>query len=273
MRKVRRFTFQRTMTREIEIVFSTDDESESNDCADFSTIPSKTRKFSSDEDCEAEAGNEPRELPATGSAALSYDDASSMNVSSSTSPLNRMEKKTKRKPPRPRQKQFAIGKRTRVQKPCANAVTKDEEKIETSVRRYCTADEMVRAACLNIQNYQDLALCEWSELVLLHLAHSPSVDAPSELTWHQVQSICHNYEWSVRVSSAMKDHLPGVVTLLGLLSTNRREKQRCGALLPDDKRMFFTEPTIDKACLNKYLPAVRAITNAPSLLRLNQNKK
>lgn len=120
-----------------------------------------------------------------------------------------------------------------------------------------TADEMVRAACLNIHNSDSIDMMEWSEAVMLCLASPTAYDELDRLSWSAVQTICHDNEWSVKIASAIKQHMSRGDTLNTLLSRNRREKVQKKYLTADQTDMFSAVPQVNMKLLKSYVPVIQ----------------
>lgn len=120
-----------------------------------------------------------------------------------------------------------------------------------------TADEMVRAACLNIHNSESIKMMEWSEAVMLCLASPTAYDELDRLSWSAVQTICNDNEWSVKIASAIKQHMSRGDTLNTLLSRNRREKVQKKYLTADHTDMFYAIPEVNMKLLKSYVPVIQ----------------
>lgn len=120
-----------------------------------------------------------------------------------------------------------------------------------------TADEMVRAACLNIHNTDSIDMMEWSEAVLLCLASPTAYDVLDRLSWSDVQTICADNEWSVKIASAIKHHISRSDTLNTLLCRNRREKVQRRYLTAAQTDMFYATPHVNMKLLKTYIPLIQ----------------
>lgn len=120
-----------------------------------------------------------------------------------------------------------------------------------------TADEMVRAACLNIHNADRLDLMEWSEAVLLCLASPTAYDELDRLSWSAARTICDDNEWSVKIASAIKHHMSRGDTLNTLLSRNRQEKVHRKYLTAAQTDMFYATPHVNIKLLKSYVPVIQ----------------
>lgn len=134
----------------------------------------------------------------------------------------------------------------------------NKHKRQKRVAVVCTtADEMVRAACLNIHNTDSIDMMEWSEAVLLCLASPTAYDVLDRLSWSDVQTICADNEWSVKIASAIKHHISRSDTLNTLLCRNRREKVQRRYLTAAQTDMFYATPHVNMKLLKTYIPLIQ----------------
>lgn len=87
--------------------------------------------------------------------------------------------------------------------------------------------EMMKIAALNIDNYSNIALMEWSEQVMIQLCTPKQRINFNDLTWRVVFDLITENQWSINVLAVMKNcYAVANNNLAVIIAKNRRYKER-----------------------------------------------
>lgn len=118
--------------------------------------------------------------------------------------------------------------------------------------------DMVRAACNNRSNFDNVELMEWSEAVLLQLCYISEPLDFTELDWPAVKQILR-YQWRSEVTRPLQEHVGSKETLSNIIIRNHARKLRSG-LLSSTSDMFTPEMK-DQLAINYRLLSEYAAEN------------
>lgn len=103
------------------------------------------------------------------------------------------------------------------------------------------AREIVRKALINRHNWNNLAMLEWSEGVMLQLCYLHEPLDLSLLTWKRVLDLLR-MQWRREVMLPIVETVGRHATLASILRENHERKLRHGFLGGDDQRVFHETP-------------------------------
>lgn len=107
-------------------------------------------------------------------------------------------------------------------------------------------NSMVRMACINLSNLDDLCIMEWSEATMLQLC-IPKIELDMTLIdWSAACSIL-KHQWSHEVVSSLRKHRGALDPLSKILTENHTRKVNLNLVRPDE--MFKVTPKINYALL------------------------
>lgn len=111
-------------------------------------------------------------------------------------------------------------------------------------------EEIIQMACQNIHNFENIAILEWSEHVLIQLGNLQTEFDNRKIMWNDLMKHVLDNQWSVELTQNLKKYKNRQDTLLGLLTTNHKFKMQRYKLKSID--CFFTRPFINYTCLSEY---------------------
>ncbi|ATZ81518.1 hypothetical protein DiNV_CH01M_ORF37 [Drosophila innubila nudivirus] len=112
-------------------------------------------------------------------------------------------------------------------------------------------DSIIEAACQNINNFHNLEMLEWSELILIQLCTlRKEIDIKILLQWPAVQLFVEHNQWSIEVTQNIKRFIGHGPTLINLLKINHNFKVSIHKM--KNTKMFICTPLINYKCLLNY---------------------
>jgi len=112
-------------------------------------------------------------------------------------------------------------------------------------------DSIIETACQNINNFNNLEMLEWSELILIQLCTlRKEIDIKILLQWPAVQLFVEHNQWSIEVTQNIKRFIGHGPTLINLLKINHNFKVSMHKM--KNTKMFICTPLINYKCLLNY---------------------
>lgn len=113
-----------------------------------------------------------------------------------------------------------------------------------------TSDEMVRIACQNCFNHNNIQLLEWSEAVLIQLCTLKTCINFQLYTWKQLLDFVENNQWAVEVTQSIKDYINSSTTLARIITENHNVKINKYHMNPI--AAFVSIPSINYKLLSRF---------------------
>lgn len=132
-----------------------------------------------------------------------------------------------------------------------NATVPIEFDVHASLRYERKEAKMVRTACLNSRNRENLAFMEWSEAVLLQLCHMEKRIDFTNLSWREALGLLVD-QWLPRIIRPIRVYVGCHIVLRDILIANRHFKISSGVLSETDPRCFVTSPSVNYRVLNGF---------------------
>lgn len=125
----------------------------------------------------------------------------------------------------------------------------ERRRVPEEVMRCRNVDSMVRMACINLRNFNNLPLLEWSEAIMLQLCMLKIELDFKQIDWSTVRSILKS-QWSHEVVSSLRKHCGCLDTLNEIITKNHAEKLR--RKLVENDEMFYIVPHINYQLLQTF---------------------
>ena len=111
------------------------------------------------------------------------------------------------------------------------------------------ASSMVRNACINLKNINDLDLMEWSEAVMLQLCSLKTELDWALIDWINTRSILE-FQWTYEVVESLHEHTGTTDTLKDILTKNHENKIKKQYI--KSHQMFHKTPKINYSLLKTF---------------------
>lgn len=131
-------------------------------------------------------------------------------------------------------------------------------------------DSMVRMACINLRNINNLPIMEWSEAIMLQLC-TLKIELNLKLVdWSAACNIL-KAQWSHEVVSSLRKHSGTLDPLSDIIAKNHQLKIRMSLVRPDE--MFRDVPKINYELLRTFCVEPLSTMLAPPPINMRQRSK
>lgn len=131
-------------------------------------------------------------------------------------------------------------------------------------------DSMVRMACINLRNINNLPIMEWSEAIMLQLC-TLKIELNLKLVdWSAACNIL-KAQWSHEVVSSLRKHSGTLDPLSDIIAKNHQLKIRMSLVRPDE--MFRDIPKINYELLRTFCVEPLSTMLAPPPINMRQRSK